>query len=227
MRLPKSSIGRKAITAITGLILFGFVVVHMLGNLQIFLGQDALNSYAEHLEELVFLLWPARIFLLITVLVHIGVSLGLALENKKARPVPYAKKDTVQASLASRTMVLTGLIILLFIVYHLLHFTFGVTNPEFAHLVDLKGRDDVYSMVVLSFQNYWISGTYVLAMFFLCVHLSHGLASFPQSLGLNNEKLMPIFKIAARVLALAIFVGNSSIPLAILLGIVKLPQAGA
>ncbi len=227
MCFPKSSIGRKAITAVTGLILFGFVVVHMLGNLQVFLGQEALNGYAEHLEDLIFLLWPARIFLLITILIHIGVTLSLALENRKARPVSYAKKDTVQASLASRTMVLTGLIILSFIVYHLLHFTFGLTNPEASGLLDMKGRHDVYSMVILSFQNYKISGVYILAMFFLCVHLSHGLASAPQSLGLNSEKWAPVFKCTARVLALLIFLGNTSMPVAALMGFLKLPQGGS
>lgn len=222
----KSSIGRKMGVAVTGLILFGFVVAHMLGNLQIFLGQEALNDYARHLHELPLLLWPARIFLLVSFVVHIALSLALAYENRKARPVPYAYTGTVQASYASITMVATGLVILLFVVYHLLHFTFGVTNPQFFHLVDSKGRIDVYSMMVLSYRRQFISWTYILAMAFLCLHLSHGLASFPQSLGIDLNKHERCMKNFATGLALAVFAGNSSIPLAVLLNFVKLPGGG-
>ncbi|MBI4353463.1 MAG: succinate dehydrogenase cytochrome b subunit [Candidatus Omnitrophica bacterium] len=216
-----SSVGRKAVVGVTGFILFGFVVVHTLGNLQIFLGRDPLNAYAYKLQSLPWLLWPARVFLLAVLLVHLWISLWLAVENRRARPTPYVFKDTVQATLASRTMVMTGLIILLFIVYHLLHFTFGATNPEFFHLTDAKGRHDVYAMVVLSYRNYWISGTYLLAMFFLCLHLSHGVSSIPQSLGWNDERWDPLFKWAGRAAALVIFMGNSSMPLAAVVGILK------
>ena len=210
--------------AVTGLILFGFVIVHMLGNLQIFLGQDQLNNYAEHLEELPFLLWPARIFLLLTLVIHMKVAIQLALENKNARPIRYAYQDTVQASYASRTMVISGLIIFAFIVYHLLHFTFDKIHPEFSHLTDPKGRDDVYSMVVLSFRDPLIAGSYILAMAVLCFHLSHGVSSLLQSLGLNNENLRIRIKWAGNLLAWMIFVGNASMPVAAFLGILQLPK---
>ena len=213
--------------AVTGLVLLGFVIAHMLGNLQIFLGQEWLNGYAKHLQDLPFLLWPARFFLLGTLMIHMVLALQLAIENKKARPVPYVFKDTVQASYASRTMVISGVLIFLFIVYHLLHFTFGKTNPAFFHLVDAKGRHDVYSMVILSYQNYFVSGVYILAMFVLYLHLSHGAPSFLQSLGLTNEKTLQKIERLGNSLAWIIFVGNSSIPIAILLRLVKLPAGGA
>ncbi len=210
--------------AVTGLILFGFVIVHMLGNLQIFLGQDQLNAYSEHIQELPFLLWPARIFLLLTLVVHMTVSINLAIENKNARPVRYAHEDTVQVSFASRTMVMSGLIIFAFIVFHLLHFTFDKIHPEFSNLQDSKGRDDVYSMVVLSFRDPLIAVSYITAMAVLCFHLSHGLSSLFQSLGLNNEDIKAKIKWTGYALALIVFIGNSSMPLAALLRLLQLPK---
>lgn len=217
----KSSIGKKAVMAVTGLILLGFVVVHMLGNLQIFLGAEWLNAYAEHLEELPLLLWPARAFLLVTLITHMVLALQLAIENKKARPIPYTAKDTLEAGLASRTMVLSGLVIFFFIIYHLLHFTWGATNPEFYHLTDAQGRHDVYSMVVLSYQNRGISAAYLAALFFLFMHLSHGVPRFLQSIGITNENILKRIERAGSALAWIIFLGNSSIPAAVLLRLIK------
>lgn len=217
----KSSIGRKSVVAVSGIFLFLFVVAHMLGNLQIFLGPEALNSYAEHLKSLPFLLWPARIFLLLTLIIHMGVSISLAIDNRKARPVGYAYKKTVQASTASLTMVVSGMIVFLFIVYHLLHFTFGATHPQFFELVDPQGRQDVYSMVILSFREVWVSVSYVIAMAVLCVHLSHGFQSFFQSLGFNNEKNKRCLRKAAVMISTLIFIGNASVPLAAFFGFLK------
>ena len=221
-----SSIGRKYVMAVTGIFLFGFVVAHMLGNLQIYLGQDALNSYAEHLEEMPWLLWPARVFLLLTLLTHIFVSMSLAIENRAARPVRYAHQNTIQASYASRTMVMSGIIIFLFIVYHLLHFTFGKIQPQFFEHMDVKGREDVYGMVVHGFQNIYVSASYIAAMAVLCLHLSHGLQSLFQSLGIRTQKTGPWIKKMALSLSLFIFIGNASIPISILLGLIKLPGGG-
>jgi len=214
------------VMAVTGIFLFGFVIAHMLGNLQIFLGQNALNSYAAKLQHLPELLWPARIFLLLTLIVHIWTAIQLTAENRKARPVKYAYKDTVQASYASRTMMVSGVIVALFIVYHLLHYTFKVTNPEFSHLTDAQGRHDVFSMVVLSFQNVWISLVYILAMILLSAHLSHGVSSLFQSLGFNHAKYQPIIAWSGKITAIIIFVGNSSIPAAVLMNWVRLPGKG-
>ena len=219
----KSSIGRKQIMAVTGLLLFGFVVVHMLGNLQVYLGQDALNAYAEHLEQLPMLLWPARVILLTLLLAHIAAALSLARENRAARPVPYAYQDTIHASYASRTMVMSGIITFLFIVYHLLHFTFGKIQPQFFEHLDPKGREDVYGMVVHGFQNIYVSGSYVLAMGVLCLHLSHGLQSLVQSLGLRSRSSGPFWAKISLAVSILIFIGNSSIPVSVLLGFVKMP----
>ena len=212
--------------AATGLFLMGFVVAHLLGNLQIFLGPDQLNDYSEHLEELPILLWPVRIFLLLTLSTHVITGLRLAMQNKSARPMGYAAQDTVQATLASRTMVLTGLTVFSFIVYHLLHFTWGVVHPQFSHLTDAKGRDDVYSMVVLSFRQAPIAAAYVAAMFVLSAHLRHGAASFPQSLGWIQPGCERKARALGAIFGWLVFAGYASIPAACWLGWLKPLQGG-
>ncbi len=224
-----TSIGKKAIMALTGLALFGFVMIHMVGNLQIFLGQDALNGYAEFLESTGELLWVARAVLLSCLVLHVATAVMLSRENRAARPVRYAHEGTVQASYASRTMLMSGIIVFAFIVYHLLHFTLGKVHLEYTALheiLDSKGREDVYSMVVASFHNVWISAAYVGAMIPLCMHLSHGFQSLFQSLGLNHSKYTPLIRKASVAFAVLIFVGNTSIPLACLFDLVKIPVRG-
>lgn len=218
-----SSIGKKMTMAVTGLILFLFVVVHMIGNLQIFLGQEALNAYAEMLQHLGEFLWAARAVLFVSLVTHIYLASRLTWENAHARPQQYVFKDTVQASYASRTMLMSGIIILLFIVYHLLHFTFGLTNPAYYQVIDAKGRHDVYSMAVMSFRQPLIALTYVAAMIPLAMHLGHGIQSLFQSLGINHPKFTPAIRRLSLVIAWLIFVGNSSIPLAAYFGLLKLP----
>ncbi|MEY2521341.1 MAG: succinate dehydrogenase / fumarate reductase, cytochrome b subunit [Verrucomicrobiota bacterium] len=221
----RSSVGKKMIVAVTGVVLIAFVVGHLLGNLQIFLGPDWVNSYAEHLRALGPLLWVIRIFLLVNVLVHIFFTINLAIENRRARPVRYKKKDHVKATFASRSMALSGLILLAFILYHLAHFTVRVTDPRFLLLkADPLNRYDVYSMMVYGFQNPYVSGFYILGMFLLALHLSHGTSSFFQSLGVNDEKLAPRLATAGRIFAWLIFVGYTSIPAAVLLHLVKPAQ---
>ncbi len=210
----------------TGFLLFGFVVVHMLGNLQIFLGPDAFNDYAKHLQGLPMLLWPARAILLALLLIHVAVAVNLARENRAARPIRYARSETIQATYASRTMVASGIIVFLFIVYHLLHFTLGKIQPQYFHQLDPKGRHDVFAMVVYGFQNVYVSASYIAAMAVLCLHLRHGLESLFQSVGLRNEKNAPCFKGFAVSVSLLIFLGNTSIPLAILSGLLKIPSGG-
>ena len=197
-----------------------FVVAHLLGNLQIFLGASWLNDYSEHLLSLPLLLWPARIALLGALLTHIVLTLGLAVENRKARPVRYIKEGTVQASLVSRRMVLTGIGLSLFIVYHLMHFTWRTAHPQFADL-------DVTSMVVLSFKTPAISAVYITAMLILCAHLRHGSYSFLQSLGWTPPGGEKTARVAGGVFAGLIFIGYVSIPVASLLGWLKPLQGGA
>ena len=222
----KSSLGKKVVMAVTGLMLLLFVIAHLAGNLQIFLGADWLNGYSEHLEEIPLLLWPARVILLTALVLHIFTAVWLTLENRKARPIPYAAQDTVQASLASRTMIFTGSAVFLFIIYHLLHFTWGITNPEFFGLTDPQGREDIYSMVILSFQSPVTSGVYTLALFILSMHLGHGSCSFLQTLGLTRESMLKRMRKAGTVLGWLIFLGFASIPAASLLGVLQPLQGG-
>src|SRR5947207_2200992 len=221
----RSSVGTKMIVAVTGLILILFVIGHLLGNLQIFLGPDWINGYSQHLRDLGPLLWLIRIFLLATVIVHIYVTIRLAIDNRRARPEAYREREYVKASFASRHMVMSGLIVLAFIIYHLAHFTVRVTDQRFTLLkADPLGHYDVYSMMVYAFQNPYVFAFYVLGLLLLTLHLSHGSSSFFQSLGLNNQKLTPRLALGGRVFAWLLFVGYTSIPVAILLRLIKPAQ---
>ena len=221
-----SSIGIKLVVAVTGCLMLLFVIGHMVGNLQIFLGQDALNTYAEKLRAFPALLWLVRLGLLAIALVHVVLTLYLALQNNQARPTPYRRKEPIKATFSSRTTVVSGLVILAFVLYHLMHFTWRVTNPGYSVLADAQGRFDVYSMVILSFQNLYVSAAYVVAMLLLWYHLNHGVASVFQTLGWNTPRTRPLFEKLALVVATIIVAGNISIPVSILLGLVKLPTGG-
>lgn len=223
--LPRlSSVTAKTMMAVTGAGLVGFVVAHMLGNLQIYLGQEALNAYAYKLKSMPALLWVARGGLILLFAGHLGIAFYLRKLNASARPVAYAYPDPVEASLASRTMLLSGLVIFAFLIYHLLHFTLGVTNPSTHHLVDGNGHHDVYSMVVLSFQNVFISGAYIVAMVFLGLHLSHAISSMIQTLGFVSGHSRAWISRIGLATAGVLMLGNISIPVSVLLGIVGLPE---
>jgi succinate dehydrogenase / fumarate reductase cytochrome b subunit len=225
-----SSIGKKFIMAITGLALFVFVALHMVGNLQVFLGPETLNRYGAFLQGNMELLWPARIGLLVVVLLHIWAAVKLSAENRAARPQPYVQHEIVAASYASRTMLMSGLIIAAFIVYHLLHFTVQVPAVNlvghtrlmpagsFAALEDAKGRHDIFAMMVLGFQRPVVSIFYIIAMGFLFLHLSHGLSAMFQSLGFKSPTYGPLIARFAVVASWLVFLGYISIPIAILLG---------
>jgi len=267
-----SSLGSKYLMAITGLLLTAFVLAHVAGNLLIYAGPDALNSYAHALKSRPALLWPARLGLLTVFVVHLALAVRLRLQNAKARPVGYACPATLQASWASRHMMLTGLVLLAFVVYHLAHFTFGVlersdvqvtqrgrlerladlgeqsprnyldlgevrsmgkrefvpaprvrlTSP--ADLESLRQRDpdaetrnDVYSMVVAGFRNPFVTGTYLLAMAFLGLHLMHGGSSWLQSLGIATPGYKTFLAGVGPALAVVVVAGNCSIPLYVML----------
>lgn len=217
----KSSIGGKVIMALTGLGLVLFVIIHMTGNLQMFLGQEAMNNYAVTLRKVPLLLWLARLGVIGFFVFHVIDGIRLKLQNRAARPVAYVSKNTVKATLASRTMAISGLIILGFLIYHLLHFTLGVTNPEHFGLKDAQGRQDVFNMVVYGFQNVIVAGGYVLAIVLLFAHLSHGAASWLQSLGLNHPKVNGLVKIVAPVVTWLAGLGFISVPLGVLFGLIK------
>src|SRR5438093_3580040 len=206
------------IVAITGIILILFVIVHLLGNLQIFIGAYWINGYSQHLRDLGPLLWAIRLFLLAAVIIHIWVTIHLAIENRRARPEAYVDRHYVKADFASRHMLMSGLIVLAFIIYHLAHFTVRVTDPRFGLLkADPLGHYDVYSMMVYGFQNYFVSGFYVLGLFLLALHFSHGSSSFFQSLGLNDKKMTLRLALGSRVFALLLFVVYISFSFAMLL----------
>jgi len=218
----KTSVGKKMVMAVTGLALVGFVVAHLLGNLSIYGGPGAINAYAEKLRHLGPLLWVARIGLITMAGLHIVTAICLVRENRAARPVPYVRQQTVETTYAARTMAVSGLIILAFIIYHLMHFTFRVTNPDLSHLHDALGRDDVYTMVVRSFQQPVIAGFYIVAQLLLASHLSHGLSSLLQSLGIHDSRTFACLKKAGCATAWLIFLGYVSIPVSVLLGFIKI-----
>jgi succinate dehydrogenase / fumarate reductase cytochrome b subunit len=221
LTLWDSTVGKKIMMAVTGVILIGFVIVHMIGNLKVYQGADAFNHYAEGLRTLgepFFgygqLLWILRIILLVAVIIHIVAAVQLVLHSRKARAIGYRKYDgDMVFSYASRTMKWGGLIILGFVIYHLLHLTFGSAHPDF-----IPG--DVYHNLVAGFQSWPVSIAYVLAMIPLGFHLYHGFWSMLQTFGATNPRVNRIQRPLAAVLALVVVLGNVSFPVAVLTGVV-------
>lgn len=237
----RSSIGKKVIMAVSGFILVGFVVFHMYGNTKMYLGAEEFNAYAVGLRELgkpVFgyehLLWIARVILLAAVVLHIWAATALTMQSRagtmgsrSTSTGRYSKFQPQQATYASRTMRWGGVIIFLFIVFHVLHLTFGAVGygaGEFRH--PEGGEYFVYNNVVQGFLNPWVSGFYILAMLALGLHLYHGVWSMFQTLGLNSQRTTQIFRGLAILVALVVVVGNISFPIAVLLGIVA-PETAA
>ena len=220
-RLFFSSIGRKYLVAISAIGLVLFLITHLAGNLLIFLGADAMNNYAAVLKSSPAFLWTARVGLLFIFTLHILLAVQLRIENRRARPQAYAYQSTVRASLASRSMAFTGMLMLSYIVYHLLHFTLGQVHAQYYDVTDKLGRHDVYTMVVMSFQEPLIVAAYVAAIFFTFLHLSHGIPSLFQSLGLYSRLTVDKIEAVGKLLAVTLFVGYTSIPIAIYVGLVK------
>jgi succinate dehydrogenase / fumarate reductase cytochrome b subunit len=230
----RSSLGKKYVMAVSGFVLFVFVLGHLAGNLQIFLGREAINRYGHFLQSNPELIWPARIVLLLMVLLHIWAAARVSLENKAARPVGYAAYLPKGSTYASRTMLMSGSIILVFVIYHLLHFTVQVkaingtgldfrlfNEPSPAGAVaagTAAGPHDIYKMMVVGFSNGWVSAFYIVGMGLLCLHLSHGASSMFQSIGWKNDAYRPLLDKGAQIIGWLIFLGYASIPLAILLG---------
>ncbi len=218
MRLFSDSIGRKAVMAITGLLMILFVVGHLLGNLTIFAGPDGINAYAAKLHELAPVVWGTRIVMAVALILHVVLSIQITLENSAAKPDRYAVQKTLRATFAGKTMIWTGVITAVFIGYHLLQFTFRVT-PNLVLGEDAQSRFDVYTMVVSSLQGALTALAYVVAMVSLFLHLSHGIQSAFQTLGLSNSKLLPRYGVLGKVVSGIFLVGFGSIPAVILAGI--------
>jgi succinate dehydrogenase / fumarate reductase, cytochrome b subunit len=212
-RLWTLTVAKKMAMAVTGVILFGFVVVHLFGNLQVYLGQEAVDAYALLLRGRPSLLWFVRIILFLALVVHVVAAWQLGRLKRLARPVSYRRHATVAASLASRTMGWTGVAILVFVTYHVLHFTFGVTHPQFRHLA-------IYQNLVVAFQVLPVSIIYVIAMVVLGAHMAHGLWSMLQSVGLFDPRLTRPLRRVAWVVSALLVIGFASIPLAILAGLI-------
>ena len=243
--LSTSSIGRKFIMAISGVILVGFAAGHLVGNLQIFGSPDKINGYAHFLQTLGPALWLVRLVLLAAVAVHIWAAMALTLENSKARgPAGYGVNKVIRATLASRTMRMTGIVIFAFIVYHIAHFTLGVASHdtfksslplwtmqedarEFGVPLAAKGMEvhDVYSMVFLGFSNPVVSIFYMIATSLLAFHLLHGIDSLFQTIGWRNHRWCCCLRKAAAAFCLLYALGSLAIPGSILTGLLK-PVAG-
>ncbi len=223
MALVKSTIFAKTMVAITGLIMYGFVLGHLVGNLLIFQGPQALNEYGQFLIDLGGGLWIARIVLLVSVIAHIYFTLTLNSRNKAARKVDYKDYQPRKSTLASRWMVTAGITVLLFIILHLLHFTWGVlpvVDEQFT-LVDGRIVHDIYSMVIAGFKNPIYTVVYILAILGLALHLKHGFHSMFQTLGIHGKDLTPKLQKAGLLLAVVIALGYISIPLGVNFGIVE------
>ena len=223
-RVAQSTVGLKFIVGLTGFLLAAFVFVHLLGNLQVYVGPEAVNAYAALLKSMPGPLWTARLGLLVVFVVHVVANGKLHARNRAARPVAYEEKTALKSTAASRSMFVTGVALLAFVAYHLAHFTLGLTDPSNYSLHDELGRHDVYSMLVLGFQQPLVSALYIIAMGFLGLHLYHGLASVFQTAGLRTLTWRDLIDGAGRAAALLVVLGNISIPLACLVGILRPAQ---
>jgi succinate dehydrogenase / fumarate reductase, cytochrome b subunit len=240
-----SSIGRKFLMAVSGLILIGFVIGHLVGNLQVFQDPDHLNGYAEFLRNTGPALWVARIVIIAAVLIHVWAATVLSLENKAARPEAYGANYTIRATLASRTMRWTGLVVLAFLLYHLAHFTWGwAQTPSFKdnlptytmqHEYRVAGFPvldagtkvhDVHTMVIVGFQNVIVSLFYIVAVGLLSFHLLHGFDSMFQTFGLRSSRWASGLRKVTVIFCALYFLGNLAIPGAVLLGKLQPRAAG-
>jgi len=211
-----SMIGKKAVMGVTGLIGIGFVILHALGNLLVFRGPDAINSYSRFLKGTGEVLWGLRIVLIVAVILHVTAAVQLTRQSRAARPIGYAKTERQAATTASRTMRWGGALLLLFIVLHILHFTTGTIRPA-----GTFSADDVYSNVVLSFRIWWVALFYVVSMIALGLHLFHGAWSSVRSIGASRESPAPLHHRISLALAILIWAGFTAIPVAVFAGLVR------
>jgi succinate dehydrogenase / fumarate reductase, cytochrome b subunit len=210
----KSTVGKKAVMALTGAIGVGYIVAHMLGNLQVFEGAEEINTYAALLKSSIGLLWTARGILMAAVVLHIFTAYQLARTSQKSRPVGYKRWRAVGSDFASRTMRWTGLLLALFIVYHLLHLTTGTIHPAFV-------ESDVYHNVISGFRVWYVSVVYIVAMLMLALHLYHGVWSMCESLGVNYSRYNRLIRGLATILTVVVVAGFIAIPAAVLLGFIS------
>ena len=222
MQLTQSSVGRKIIMAVTGIVLVGFVCVHLLGNSSMFVGADAINAYAQKLHSLGPFVWVFRLVMLVAFALHIAFGIQLTLENKAATPEANVQVKRLKTGFGAETMIVSGLVMLAFVIYHLLHFTVRVTNPEIYVPLGGDGMVDVYFMVVNGFKSVLPVIIYLAGMLFLFLHVSHGFQSLFQTLGLSNDKSLPVTGMVSKLVGYVLLLGYIAIPLSIVFGYIKL-----
>ena len=223
LRFYKSTVGKKAIMAVTGVIGVGYVILHMAGNLQAFAGREKINSYSALLHGPgLELLWLVRVVLIVAIVLHVVTAFQLTRLAQQARPVSYKTRDPQVSTLASRTLRWGGVLLLAFIVFHLLHLTTRQVDPGgWAHRLDGRGRYDIYGNVVASFRIWWVSALYLVAMIALGMHLWHGIWSFGRSLGVAKPSTNPLRRRVAPILAIVLWLGFSLVPIAVLAGMIR------
>ena len=224
LTLYRSTIGKKAIMAVTGLMLVIFVIGHMAGNLQVFIGAPKMNAYAAFLKSLGELLWLARLILFVALVLHVLMAWQLTRIKQRARPVDYTMRDPQVSTVASRTMRWGGVLLLVFIVFHILHFTTGTVFPAASTpdaLYPAWSHTDVYGNIISAFRTPWVVAFYVVAMLFLMLHLFHGAWSSVRTLGLSKPSSQPLHRRVATIMAVVVWLGFSIIPVAVFLGAIR------
>ncbi len=218
MRLFSDSIGRKAVMAVTGLLMVVFLIGHLLGNMTIFKGAAGINAYAEGLHKLAPVVWGNRIVMGLAIILHVILAIQVTLENWAAKPDKYAVSRSLRATFASKNMIWTGIIVAIFVGYHLVQFTF---RPGVVLGMDAAGRLDVFTMVATAFASVLIAAVYVVAMVAVFLHLTHGIQSLFQTSGLSNAIMLPRYGIVGKLLSAIFLIGFGSIPVVILIGLIK------
>jgi succinate dehydrogenase / fumarate reductase, cytochrome b subunit len=219
----RSTVGKKIIMGITGLIGIGFVILHMAGNLQAFISQDKINSYGALLHgPLAELTWLVRIVLIVAVVLHVLMAYQLTMRSRAARPIGYERKEPQVSTLASRTMKWGGVLLLVFIVLHLLHFTTETIDPGgWRGMMDNQGHRDVYGNIIASFRIWWVAAFYIVAMIALGLHLYHGAWSSVRSLGYAKSSAHPLHRRIALGIALVVWLGFTIVPLGVIAGVIR------
>jgi succinate dehydrogenase / fumarate reductase, cytochrome b subunit len=213
-RFWRSTIGKKVVMAVTGIVLVGYILAHATANLLIFVGASALDAYAAKLRTMPLLLWGVRALLLVSVVLHVVAAAQLAARTRSARPTPYHRLEPQTSSAASRTMRWGGVAILLFVVYHILHFTTGQAHPDFVHLAP-------YHNVTTAFRVWWVAAIYIAAMVALAMHLYHGTWSMFQTLGIEHARVNIARRRLATVLAVLVPLAFATVPIAVLAGFIR------
>ena len=218
-----SPVGRKLVMALSGFILVFFITIHLVGNSSFYVGPDGINAYASKLHSLGPFVWVFRLFMLAAFAIHMYFGISLYLENRAAKTSGYAVTKHLKATVASKTMIWTGLTVAAFLVYHLLHFTIPAISPETSALrnFDIAGRPDVFTMMLKGFKGIAAPALYAIGLVALGLHISHGMQSMLQTVGVAGEKTLPVMIKAAIIGAAVIFIGYIAIPASVLAGIIK------